>query len=246
MSFTQLQIRYQTARSLPAPYAYFYTLTARPAATGFVRIDLAITYPDREDIDDDELMAEGFTRDDDFSWSGRLPNAWRQALADLVDKTRLQPLDEDDLGEDDEFWAMHIEADNRPAQVGRPRNADDWQYLMQELIQATYESGERERPFALTYVSVGGRSGDFELRLTASFVERTVQVLTLQDRREQTRTLPWATLQTVMSDVYAHDYDSDEAQPKRPKQAGQWLNLGTDDWYDVGDLPGLNTTLRNL
>ncbi len=246
MSFTQLQIRYQTARSLPAPYAYFYTLTARPAANGSIQIDLSITYPDRDDIDEEELTAEGYTRDDDFSWSGRLPHTWRQALADLVAKTRLQPLDEDALGEDDEFWAMHLEADNRPAQGGRPRNADNWQDLMQELIQATYESGERERPFVLTYVDAGSQAGDYELRLTASFANRTVQVLTIQDRREQTRTLPWTTLQTVMSDVYAHDYDSDEAQPKRPKEAGQWLNLGTEEWHDVSDLRALNTTLRTL
>lgn len=246
MSFTQLQIRYQTARSLPAPYAYFYTLTARPAASGPIQVDVAITYPDRDDIDDDELMAEGYTRDDDFSWSGRLPDSWRQAITSLVDKTRLQPLDEDALGEDDEFWAMHIESDNRPAQVGRPRNADDWQYLLQELIQATYESGDREHPFELTYVETGGQTNDFELRLMASFANRTVQVLTVQDRREQTRTLPWATLQTVMSEVYAHDYDPDEAQPKRPTRAGQWLNLGTDEWHDISDLPGLSLALKRL
>ena len=164
MSFTQLQVRYQTARSLPAPYAYFYTLTARPVANGSVQVDLSITYPDRDDIDDDELLAEGYTRDDDFSWSGRLPNAWRQALADLVDKTRLQPLDEDALGEDDEFWGMHVESDNRPAQVGRPRNPDDWQYLMQELIQATYESGERER-FDYAVVTSGAWTGQFQREL---------------------------------------------------------------------------------
>lgn len=246
MSFTQLQVRYQTARSLPAPYAYFYTLTARPAANGSVALDLSITYPDRDDIDDDELAAEGFTRDDDFSWSGRLPDAWRQALVALVDKTRLQPIDEDALGEDDEFWAMHVETDRQPAQVGRPRNPDDWQYLMQELIQATYESNQREQPFTLTYVEQGGRTGDYELRLTASFANRTVQALTIQDRRERTRTLPWPTLQTVMSEVYAHDYDSDEAQPKRPQRAGQWLNLGTDEWHDVSAFRTLTRTLRSL
>ena len=76
MSFQRLQIRYQTARSLPAPYAYFYTLTAKPAGASEVQIDLAITYPDRDDIDDDELIAEGFTRNDDLTWSGGYPKPW--------------------------------------------------------------------------------------------------------------------------------------------------------------------------
>ncbi len=246
MSFKTLQIRYQTARSLPAPYAYFYTITAQPAANGSVQVDLTLRYPDREDIDDDELMAEGYTRDDDFSWSGRLPDAWRQTLADLVDKTRLQSLNEDALGEDDEFWAMHVATGNQPAQVGRPRDTDTWQYLMQELIQAAYESDGRERPFSLLYLDQHGQQTGFELRLTASFANRTVQVLTRQEQRERTRTLPWATLQTVMGDVYAHEYNPDDAQPKRPKQDGQWLNLGTDEWYAVSGFRDLITLFKGL
>ena len=241
-----LQIRYQTARSLPAPYAYFYTLTLRPVAGDALQADLAITYPDRDDIDDDELIAEGYTRDDDFSWSGRLPRTWLQTVTDLARKTRLQPADEDALGEDDEFWEMVIETDTAKSQTGRPLQPDNWQYVVQELIQAAYEADGRERPFELTYLDLSNAQNEVELRLTASFAERSVNVVRNQNRRDQTKTLPWATLQRVLSEVYAHDYDTDEAQLKRPRRDGQWLNLGAEEWYEVSELPTLKKMFDGL
>ncbi|GAB3546175.1 hypothetical protein [Spirosoma fluminis] len=246
MAFKTLQIRYQTARSLPAPYAYFYTLTAKPISSDSVQLDLSVTYPDRDDIDDDELIAEGYTRDDDFSWSGRLPKAWLQTLANLVTQTRLQPLDEDTLGEDDDFWDVTIEQSSGTRQQGRPIKPDDWQYLMQELMQAVYESMGKERPFELSYLNLNSQKGDADVHLTASFTERSVTVVTTQNRREQRKTLPWSALQRLMADVYAHEYDPDEAQLKRPKQDGHWLNLGTDEWYNISGLPGLTKALQTL
>lgn len=244
MAFAHLKIRYQTARSLPAPYAYFYTLTARPVGND-VTIDLALTYPDRDDIDDDELMAEGFTRDDDFSWSGRLPGAWLRALGDVVGQTRLQPLDEEELGEEDDFWEITLDGGNGAGAAGKPANADDWQYLVQELIQATYEADKRERPFELTFLDIDSRGPGRELVLTASFVDRTVIV---RDRngRNGSRMLSWSSLQRVMSAVYSVDFDPDATLDRRPKTTGQWLNLGTDDWHDIRNFRDLTKTLSNL
>ncbi len=243
MSFKSLQIRYQTARSLPAPYSYYYTLTINAVATNAIQVEFAITYPDRADIDDDELIAEGYTRDDDFSWSGRLPRNWWETIDNLVRKTRLQPINEDQLDEDDDFWDITVEADGGTKTQGKPAKADDWQYLMQELIQASYESVGRERAFELQYLNFNGLQGERELRLTASFAERTVKIMSIEDRHEQTKTMPWSTLQHVMSNVYDHDYDPDDAQLKRPKRTGQWLNLGGDEWYDIS---GLSTLIKTL
>ncbi|GAB4016590.1 hypothetical protein GCM10028773_10190 [Spirosoma koreense] len=230
---------------MPAPYAYFYTLTIQPVGQKALQVDLAITYPDRDDIDDDELIAEGYTRDDNFSWAGQLPKPWVESLSKLLTKTRFQPLDEDALDEDDDFWDMTLETENGSRQ-GAPANPDDWQYLIQELMQAAYESVGRERPFELTYLHLNGQQGDQELRLTASFVERTVTVRNFHDRREHTQTLPWTDLQKVMSNVYEHDFDPEAAQLKRPRRDGHWLNLGGEEWYDVSSLRALTKLFREL
>ena len=246
MSFQRLQIRYQTARSLPAPYAYFYTLTARPTSASDLQIDLAITYPDRDDIDEDELIAEGFTRNDDLTWAGRLPKNWLDTLANLARATRLQPLDEEAMGEDDDFWEITLETGGDKKKQGVPKNADDWQYTMHELIQAIYERMNRERPFELIYLDNSAGAGMQERRLTASFAERAIRLVRVQNQREQSSTLPWSSLQQVMSRVYEHDFDPQEAQLKRPSRNGQWLNLGTDEWYDISRLKTLTRFLTDL
>lgn len=246
MSFSSLQIRYQTARSLPAPYAYFFTLSIQAIKQEALAIDLAITYPDRDDIDDDELIAEGYTRDDDFAWKGQLPKNWFDTLQALVSQTKLKPFDEELLEEDDDFWNIRSERAGKGVSEGAPANADDWHYLMQELIQAAYEQIGRERPFALTYLDLSKPQKEVELQLTASFASRSVTLLSIQDRREQTRSLPWTTLQQLMSKVYEHDFDPEEAQTKRPKREGRWLNLGTEEWYDVSELNALAKVFRTL
>lgn len=246
MSFKHLQIRYQTARSLPAPYAYFYTLTARPTANGSLDVTFSITFPDREDIDDDELIAEGYTRDDDFQWSGRLPNTWQRTLTDLVNKTRLNPLVEEELDEDEAFLELTIELPNGQKQQGQPRSQDEWDYLVQELMQAAYEAGGREAPFILTYLDLNSKPDSLEVNLSASFTERAVQIERIQGRNERRKTLPWSDLHRIMSAVYEHDYDPDAAQLKRPRRDGQWLCLGTEEWYDISGFRDLTTLLNGL
>jgi hypothetical protein len=244
--FRTLHIRYQSARSLPAPFANFYSLTARPTATGAVEVEFQITFPDREDLDEDELADEGYGRDDDFVWTGRLPDTWRTALGQLTDRTRLLPLDEDALDENDDFFDLDILDGNGTHRQGQPRNADDWAYLAQELIQAAYEAGGREAPFELQFMDLTDPTGDREVNLSASFANRSVAVELIQGRREERKTLPWAELQRIMQVVYAVDFDPDEALPQRPNRDGQYLTLGTDDWYDTTPFPQIGQLFRSL
>jgi hypothetical protein len=238
------QIRFQTARSLPAPYAYFFTLSAKPA-TDSLSVDLSITYPDRDDIDEDELIAEGYTRDDDFVWNGRLGKVWQQAMESLVEATKLDPLNEDELDEDDDFWEVTLTAEDGTKTAGMPRNYERWQYLIQELMQATYEAAERERPFEVTFLELK-REGDYEVHLTASFVERSVKLETMRGGRSSLKTLPWKQLQPLMSTIYELDIEESEPETKRPRHTGAWLNLGTGDWHDVGPYDDIINLFRAM
>ena len=244
--FKNAQIRFQTARSLPAPYAYFFTLTAQPAFTDSLAVDLSITYPDREDIDEDELIAEGYTRNDDFVWNGRLGQIWQQAVETLVRNTTLELLNEDDLDEDDDFWEVTLTTEDGTQTAGMPKNYEAWQYLIQELMQATYEASERERPFDLTYLEPKRDGGEYEVHLTASFVERTVKIETIQHRRSTLKTLPWKQLQPIMNTIYGLDFEPEEAEQKRPRHDGAWLNLGTDEWHNVGQHEAIVDLFRGM
>ncbi len=244
--FRTLQIRYQSARLLPAPYANFYTLTAQPMATGVVDIDFQITFPDRDELDDDELLAEGYTRDDDFAWKGRLPDTWRTALSQLADQTQLRPFEEDQLDEHDDFFEITLVDGNGANRKGQPRNAEDWAYLAQELIQAAYEAGGREAAFDLHFMDLTDPKGDREVNLSASFAARNVQAELIQGRSERRKTLPWAELHRIMQVIYAVDFDPEMALLKRPRHDGQFLNLGSDEWYDTQPFPQIGRLFREL
>lgn len=242
MSFNTLQIRYQTAAIMPGPFAHFYTLTLTPTPQQTLQTEITIDYPDREELDDEDIIGEGFTLDDNFAWQGTLPQTWLNAVMPLTVNPKLKPLNEDDLGENDDFFEVTLETADGPKKAGTPVDRDAWQYLAQELIQATYEAAGREHPFELIYLD-NTQVSTGELRLTASFARRTLSVETTPG---QPRTLPWDELQRIMSQVYSAEYNPDEALLNRPKQDGRFLNMGTDEWYNISDQPALHKLFKGL
>lgn len=231
MAFKNFSIRYQTPAITPPPFAHFYTLTARPAFDKFLQVDFSITYPDREDLDEEDITGEGFTLNDDFRWSGRLPNAWLLAITELERTLTLNPFDETKLAEGDEFLEITIAHDDQ-SRTGTPADIDRFQYTIQELIQAAFEAGQKEQPFDLTYLDLHP-SARARVHLKASFAERSLTAEVEQQGGHQTRTLPWADLQRIMAVVYRNDYDPDAALARQPTRTGQYLSLSDDVWHDV-------------
>ncbi|GAA4454677.1 hypothetical protein GCM10023189_21460 [Nibrella saemangeumensis] len=240
-----LQIRYQTALITPAPFAHFYTLSARPAFKKFLHTDFSITYPDREDLDEEDITGEGFTLNDDFSWSGRLSKEWLKTIEDLIGPTMLNAFDEDTLPDNEDFFEVSIETADGQTRKGTPTDRDTWTYLIQELIQAIYEAGGKERAFELTYLN-RHKNEETELRLTASFAERTIKAESSQNRRTRSRSIPWSELPSLMETIYEVEYEPEEALYERPDSNGQFLNLGGDEWYDISNQPALHQLFSRL
>ncbi|WP_375445885.1 hypothetical protein [uncultured Fibrella sp.] len=245
MSFVSLHIRYQSAGMIPAPYTHFYELTARPAGMSGLQVDFAITYTDREDLDEEDITGEGFTMNDNFAWSGQLGTAWLPVIHNVVSTTKLGPFDESTLDEDDDFLEVTIDSGYDDPEVGTPVNVDVFMYSVQELIQAIYEAGGKEKPFELSYLSFQ-RSGDAEVHLQAQFATRVVKLITIQNREEQHRTLPWEQLRTLMSTIFAHDFIPGEGTAKPPKRDGHYLDIGGDEWYDIGQFDDVHEALTDL
>ncbi|MEZ0483884.1 hypothetical protein [Fibrella aquatica] len=245
MSFVSLHIRYQSAGMIPAPYTHFYELTARPAGMNGLHVDFAITYTDREELDEEDIVGEGFTLTDDFSWSGQLGKDWLPVVHQIVANTKLNPFDETALGEKDDFLEVTIDTGYDDPVLGTPKQAEPFLYAIQELIQAIYEASGKEKPFEMSYLSFQ-RSGDSEVHLQAEFTTRTVKLITVQDGQEEHRTLPWEQLRTLMSVVFAHDFIPGEGTAKPPKRDGHYLDVGGDEWYDIGSLDEVHEALAEL
>ena len=249
MSFSLLTIRFQSAGMIPPPFTHYYTLEAKPTAANALYVDFSITYTDREELDEEDITGEGFTLSDNFSWSGTLGQAWLPVLEKLVSITRLKPLWEDELSEKDDFLEVTITpgtgTNGQSAQPGTPTSADTFLYPIQELMQAIYEAGGKEKPFELSYFSYQ-QTGDREVHIQASFANREVQAITIQNRQEQRKTMPWEALQPLMATVFAYDYNPEDGLAKPPRRDGHFLTIGTGAWFDISALTEVCRALEQV
>jgi hypothetical protein len=245
MFFSSLTVRYQSAGMIPPPYTHFYTLIARPTRGDQLEVSFSIDYTDREELDEEDITGEGFTMTDDFSWSGTLGAAWTAVLDQLLNATKLTLFNEHELGEETDYVEVTLATPGNAEQVGTPAQAEPFLYAIQELIQAIYEAGGKEKPFELIYLSYHAQ-GDLELRLNASFAKRTFRLTERRNRQDQERTLDWTELRRAMSVVYLHDFDPAESLPRPPKRDGCYINLGGDEWYDITHLPEVQQVLETL
>ncbi|MBO0929639.1 hypothetical protein [Fibrella aquatilis] len=243
-----LKIRFQSAGMIPPPFTHYYTLEAKSTAANALHIDFSITYTDREELDEEDITGEGFTLNDNFSWAGTLGRAWLLVVENLVEKTRLKPLREDELSEKDDFLEVTMAttgSNGKPPQPGTPTDADAFLYPVQELIQAIYEAGGKEKPFELSYLSYA-QTGDRELHIQASFANRDVQVITVQNRQEKRKTMPWEALNPLMANVFAYDYNPEDGLAKPPKRDGHFLSIGTGVWFDISPLTEVYQALEKI
>ncbi|MBO0936009.1 hypothetical protein J2I47_05570 [Fibrella sp. HMF5335] len=249
MPFASLTIRFQSAGMIPPPFTHYYTLEVKPTPKNALHVDFSITYTDREELDEEDITGEGFTLADNFDWSGTLGPDWLPVLDNVVANTRLKPLRESELSEKDDYLEVLITPGSGPTgqstQTGTPTNPDAFLYPIQELIQAIYEAGGKEKPFELSYLSYQ-QSGDRELHIQASFANRSVQVITVNNRQEQRKTMPWEALQPLMSTVFAYDYNPEDGLAKPPKRDGHFLTVGTDMWFDISALPEVYRALERV
>lgn len=235
-TFHKLTIHFETSAQLPPPYSYQYVLTLTPSVQ-FLSVNLQLTYTHRDELDSDEIEAEGFSENDDYKWKGSLEKVWRDELEKLFDKTKLV----ENVIQDEESDILSIDVEHKsvegvnPDRVekGQPKNLSDWQYLAQELVQAIYETSEKERPFELHILDTTSQ-GSREAILIASFRTRNAQVKRVVDGKSSLRFYPWQDIPSLMEILYAADWLTDIAATQKPKRNGLYVNPGDGLWYEWG------------
>lgn len=234
--FHKLTIHFETSAQLPPPYSYQYVLTLTPSAQ-FLGVNLDLTYTHRDELDSDEIEAEGFSENDDYKWKGRLEKVWRDELEKLFDKTKL--VENAIQDEEKDVLLLSIESHSgegvkmASTEKQQPKNLADWYYLAQELLQAIFETSEKERPFELHILDTTSQ-GSREAVLTASFRSRNAQVKRVVDGKSSLRFYPWQDLPSLMEILYAADWLTDIAATQKPKRNGLYVNPGDGLWYEWG------------
>lgn len=222
-------IYFETSAQLPPPYSYRYVLKLKPSFQ-FFHADLQLAYTHRDELDADEIEAEGFGENDDYQWRGNLEKVWRDTVEKLLARTQIEAVNEWD--DDSDMLLLEWEQKDK-THKGQPNNLEEWLYLAQELVQAVYETAGRERAFELSVLDIQPQS-TVQATLTGSFKTRTAQIKQVVNGKSSVKFYPWEQLSPLMEALYAPDWFAEKAQPDKPKRAGLYLNPGDGLWYEWG------------
>ncbi|MHA4740047.1 hypothetical protein [Dyadobacter sp. MSC1_007] len=220
-------IRFQTAPVVPAPFSHFYTLEMDIASETSVDVDFSITYNDREELSEDDLLDEGFSPDDDYEWKGNVPGVWIDEFREILGSSKIIRKREESEFED----FIEIELDEQEKRVTiYPVDKERWSYFLQEFMQAIFETAGREKPFELTYVDIDADHKTV-IDLKASFAKKE---FTLIKNSGTARKLDWNQLQKIMDTVYKAEFVPDNASESKPTKRGKYITAGDGLWYQLG------------
>lgn len=227
--------QYQTIQ-LPPPYSFDYQLIISPKADG-LEVDFKLHYTDRDELSEEEILDEGFTMDDDYSWRGMLPAIWTKELSALHEKEKWQ---KEPLPKVENYLEFSLDDDT---EVLFARAQENWEYFFQEMIQAIYELSGKEMRLMLSFWDLSERS-HLKIDLEVLFADRKALVEIDQDGSQLSKELDWATLKDILQWVYTADFVYEKAETKAPKLYGKYLNTGEGYWFNFGKSlknPGKNS-----
>lgn len=221
-------LKYQTAENLPAPFAHAIEINGVFEQNKELEISFEQTYLDREDFTEDELLEEGFTPNDNFTWKGSLPKTWSDVVyGNLISANELHIKG---LEPHQEFWQIDFEGKSF-----YPKDSDQFKYLIEELQQAVYEKAGKES--ALKLIFFKNQSGEqIEVEVTASFIERKLELKrnNINNAQVETTILAWEELNFILKNTFSGDFEADFAHKSRPTYKGLFVNIGDELWYEVG------------
>lgn len=229
-----LTVSYTTPSHVPAPYSHHYFLKAELTGSE-VHLEYAITYTDRDTISLEEIENEGFTEDDNQKVTATVGSIWEKPLVDLVTKTTFLPEGQHLEDFHDEVHVDWTATDGKRAQ-GIPENITDWQYLVQELIQATLEQAAQEQPLTIRYKRNEKEQRTTLVTLVVKFAQRNAEInISKSNTAPVLLMLNWEQLRPVLQAVYAPEYYPEKALETEPTQTGEFIDSGDGFWYKIGD-----------
>lgn len=233
----QYIIRFQTAPVVPAPFAHFYTLKMDIQSAEDLRVDFDIRYTDRQELSEDEIFDEGFSMDDDYKWKGNLPTVWIKEFQDILSTSKIIRKREESEFED--FIEIELDENDKSVTI-YPVDKERWSYFLQEMMQAIFETGGREKPFELTFLNIS-EEGKTAIDLKASFGKKE---FTLIKNAGTARKLEWDQLQKIMDTIYKAEFVPDNASESKPSKKGKYITAGDGLWYEIG-VAVLETTSKS-
>ncbi|MFT5884719.1 MAG: hypothetical protein ACI9IP_001176 [Arcticibacterium sp.] len=216
-----MHLQFQTSDLVPPPYAHAIEVHANPKEGG-LEVDFELTYLDRDGLEIEEIIEEGFSENDDLKWSGVLNADWLAYLNEL--STSIDLIKKKELRSGEDFW--HIEIGNRK---GYPLENHLTSIFIQEVQQAAFEAVGRENALNIKIERLS-KEGNVSHIFNASFKDRTYS----ESKNGEKTQHSWNDLNTFLHDVFSGEFRPDQASKRAPNKSGLFLNIGDDLWYELG------------
>lgn len=221
-TFTGLVLEYDSG-IVPAPYSHVFRLML-DWSKGDLDVVLDLHYTDREDLTQEEILDEGFTLNDDYSYKGTLNTVWIKPLQLLFAKSKWTNKNIDEGG----ITVSPLDQGNDEG-VKIPSNQEEWQLMAQDLIQAIYETVKKEAPLQVHYRLVEGEAIT-DCSVTVHFSNREV----IFEKAGTPRTINWEYAIQLMKIVFTPDYHYEMAKEEPGKKRGAYIECGDGYWHELG------------
>lgn len=221
-TFTGLVLEYDSG-IVPPPYSHVFRLALDWSKEGLT-VALDLHYTDREELTEEEILDEGFTTHDDYSYKGLLNPVWIKPLQQLYDKSKWTNKDIDEGG----ITVSPLEK-GKDEGVKIPGNQEEWQLMAQDLIQAIYETVKKEAPLKIHYRLVEGDEIT-DCHLTVHFSSREV----IFEKEGKSRVINWDYAIQLMKIVFTPDYHYEMAKEEPGKKRGAYIDCGDGYWHELG------------
>lgn len=217
------EIRFKSIYNvLPPPHAHTIDIEVR-FLEAHASVTMSLHYLERDTLVPEEIWEEGFSEDDDVSWSGTLPLVWLQYL-----ESKLESPTEEQKSSPDENTKITIKT--KDGQEQSILNDKKWAYLLQELLQASFEASGREHPLLLRYLR-NENQNTYKCALTYFFEFLKVEIEVLENEKTVKYLCEWEASSKLLREIFMPDYIVEKAMEELSKQEGTYVDPGEGVWY---------------
>jgi hypothetical protein len=208
---------------IPPPYSHVFRLSL-DWSKGDLYVELDLHYTDREDLTQDEILDEGFTQNDDYSYKGLLNSIWIKNIKAEFEKSKWSGKSLEEGG-----ISINPVENGKETKAKIPANQEEWQLTAQDLIQAIYETTKKEVPLTVHYRQVDNETSR-NSSITIHFSTREV----LFDLDGKSRAINWEYAIQLMKLIFTPDYNYEIAKTEPGKKRGAYIECGDGYWHELG------------
>lgn len=205
-------ILFHTAADIPPPLS-FRAIIRIQKASGATRVEFSREYTGREEMPLQEIEAEGFSSNDDFSWEGSLPAFWMEEAQNLAEHTEWKPAAETRIllstSESDEWLS--------------PVQEKSWILFAEEIIQASLEEGGRELPMEMAFGELLKNNFYEQLSLEWRFAHREIYAGTKRGDRQVFAGRDWEEASAQLKSWMEEEAEKTDLYQLPVKRGNYWL-----------------------